>query len=114
MCFEWFTKGQHDLESDVQQQLFKEKILKLEPYEITMNGERLCREKHCWQRYSRSGLLYECVMQQLTCFVCLPGFNLFKTFFENVNLCDHRLKRQGTQLVSLYYVSLPLGQTHLD
>lgn len=40
MCFEWFTKGQHDLESDVQQQLFKEKILKLEPYEITMNGER--------------------------------------------------------------------------
>ncbi|XP_075943533.1 ubiquitin carboxyl-terminal hydrolase 24 isoform X7 [Anarhichas minor] len=62
-CFEWFTKGQHDLESDVQQQLFKEKILKLEPYEITMNG-----------------------------------FNLFKTFFENVNLCDHRLKRQGTQL----------------
>ncbi|XP_062280626.1 ubiquitin carboxyl-terminal hydrolase 24 isoform X3 [Scomber scombrus] len=63
LCFEWFTKGQHDLESDVQQQLFKEKILKLEPYEITMNG-----------------------------------FNLFKTFFENVNLCDHRLKRQGTQL----------------
>ncbi|KAF7659700.1 hypothetical protein LDENG_00292980 [Lucifuga dentata] len=63
MCFEWFAKGQHDLESDVQQQLFKEKILKLEPYEITMNG-----------------------------------FNLFKTFFENVNLCDHRLKRQGTQL----------------
>lgn len=43
MCFEWFTKGQHDLESDVQQQLFKEKILKLEPYEITMNGE-MCRE----------------------------------------------------------------------
>ncbi len=39
MCFEWFTKGQHDLESDVQQQLFKEKILKLEPYEITMNGK---------------------------------------------------------------------------
>ncbi|TSK58130.1 Ubiquitin carboxyl-terminal hydrolase 24 [Bagarius yarrelli] len=63
MCFEWFAKGQHDLESDVQQQLFKEKILKLEPYEITMNG-----------------------------------FNLFKTFFENVNLCDHRLKRQGNQL----------------
>uniref|UniRef100_A0A3Q2TWF5 ubiquitinyl hydrolase 1 n=1 Tax=Fundulus heteroclitus TaxID=8078 RepID=A0A3Q2TWF5_FUNHE len=63
LCFEWFTKGQHDLESDVQQQLFKEKILKLEPYEITMNG-----------------------------------FSLFKTFFENVNLCDHRLKRQGTQL----------------
>uniref|UniRef100_A0A8D0HGX1 Ubiquitin carboxyl-terminal hydrolase 24 n=1 Tax=Sphenodon punctatus TaxID=8508 RepID=A0A8D0HGX1_SPHPU len=63
MCFEWFTKGQHDLESDVQQQLFKEKILKLESYEITMNG-----------------------------------FGLFKTFFENVNLCDHRLKRQGTQL----------------
>ncbi|XP_078526269.1 ubiquitin carboxyl-terminal hydrolase 24 isoform X1 [Lissotriton helveticus] len=63
MCFEWFTKGQHDLESDVQQQLFKEKILKLESYDITMNG-----------------------------------FNLFKTFFENVNLCDHRLKRQGTQL----------------
>ncbi|XP_051788643.1 ubiquitin carboxyl-terminal hydrolase 24 isoform X2 [Erpetoichthys calabaricus] len=63
MCFEWFTKGQHDLESDVQQQLFKEKVLKLEPYEITMNG-----------------------------------FNLFKTFFENVNLCDHRLKRQGAHL----------------
>lgn len=51
MCFEWFTKGQHDLESDVQQQLFKEKILKLEPYEITMNGER--------RHHSLSGLLYE-------------------------------------------------------
>nr|XP_023674608.1 ubiquitin carboxyl-terminal hydrolase 24 isoform X1 [Paramormyrops kingsleyae] len=63
MCFDWFTKGQHDLESDVQQQLFKEKILKLDPYDISMNG-----------------------------------FNLFKTFFENVNLSDHRLKRQGTQL----------------
>lgn len=43
MCFEWFTKGQHDLESDVQQQLFKEKILKLEPYEITMNGREPCK-----------------------------------------------------------------------
>lgn len=41
MCFEWFTKGQHDLESDVQQQLFKEKILKLESYEITMNGKEM-------------------------------------------------------------------------
>lgn len=41
MCFEWFTKGQHDLESDVQQQLFKEKILKLESYEITMNGKKV-------------------------------------------------------------------------
>lgn len=41
MCFEWFNKRQLDLESDVQQQLFKEKILKLEPYEITMNGEKL-------------------------------------------------------------------------
>lgn len=38
------------------------------------------------------------------------GFNLFKTFFENVNLCDHRLKRQGTQLVSpliKYKTALP-------
>lgn len=34
--------------------------------------------------------------------VLSAGFNLFKTFFENVNLCDHRLKRQGTQLVSLH------------
>ncbi|GCB74652.1 hypothetical protein scyTo_0003743, partial [Scyliorhinus torazame] len=63
LCFEWFTKGHGDLESDIQQQLFKEKILKLEPYEITMNG-----------------------------------FNLFKTFFEIVNLSDHRLKKQGAQL----------------
>lgn len=47
------------------------------------------------------------VIQQLTCFMCLSGFNLFKTFFENVNLCDHRLKRQGTQLVSPHsHVSL--------
>lgn len=35
------------------------------------------------------------------------GFNLFKTFFENVNLCDHRLKRQGTQLVSRRSHCLP-------
>lgn len=59
MCFEWFTKGQHDLESDVQQQLFKEKILKLEPYEITMNGERLCKEIHSGQHNSLSELVYE-------------------------------------------------------
>lgn len=59
MCFEWFTKGQHDLESDVQQQLFKEKILKLEPYEITMNGER---------QYTRflDYFMNTCVIQQLT------------------------------------------------
>lgn len=41
-----------------------------------------------------------------TCFLCFSGFNLFKTFFENVNLCDHRLKRQGTQLVSPHLVFL--------
>lgn len=90
MCFEWFTKGQHDLESDVQQQLFKEKILKLEPYEITMNGEK-------------NYIGFVCMVQFFGLKVpsFLPsGFNLFKTFFENVNLCDHRLKRQGTQLVS--------------
>lgn len=94
MCFEWFTKGQHDLESDVQQQLFKEKILKLEPYEITMNGEMLTTS---WLLRSVHELYFS---KQLTCFIFLSGFNLFKTFFENVNLCDHRLKRQGTQLVS--------------
>lgn len=54
MCFEWFTKGQHDLESDVQQQLFKEKILKLEPYEITMNGE--------W--HGKPDCIEQCVTQQ--------------------------------------------------
>lgn len=59
MCFEWFTKGQHDLESDVQQQLFKEKILKLEPYEITMNGERLCWEIHSQQHHNKSRLTHE-------------------------------------------------------
>uniref|UniRef100_A0A672TVZ8 Ubiquitin carboxyl-terminal hydrolase 24 n=1 Tax=Strigops habroptila TaxID=2489341 RepID=A0A672TVZ8_STRHB len=47
MCFEWFTKGQHDLESDVQQQLFKEKILKLESYEITMNGKKMAFKSTC-------------------------------------------------------------------
>ena len=94
MCFEWFTKGQHDLESDVQQQLFKEKILKLEPYEITMNGE--------WQRHRLSGFLHHQVWDLAgnMFYIYVSGFNLFKTFFENVNLCDHRLKRQGTQLVS--------------
>ncbi|KTF88779.1 hypothetical protein cypCar_00041269, partial [Cyprinus carpio] len=83
MCFEWFTKGQHDLESDVQQQLFKEKILKLEPYEITMNGNH-CAYCAKFTLKERNGLI--------------SRFNLFKTFFENVNLSDHRLKRQGTQL----------------
>lgn len=39
------------------------------------------------------------------------GFNLFKTFFENVNLCDHRLKRQGTQLVSLVLLFCVLVET---
>lgn len=48
MCFEWFNKRQLDLESDVQQQLFKEKILKLEPYEITMNGEKLILFFYRW------------------------------------------------------------------
>ena len=112
MCFEWFTKGQHDLESDIQQQLFKEKILKLEPYEITMNGKVdhpiTCPSGCLLLGYTTQspgplGDLLQgwwCVMKH----VCSPhavlGFNLFKTYFENVNLCDHRLKRQGTQLVS--------------
>lgn len=90
MCFEWFTKGQHDLESDVQQQLFKEKILKLEPYEITMNGERII----IWYTYDAPKFV-----RFLMVYCWFAGFNLFKTFFENVNLSDHRLKRQGTQLV---------------
>lgn len=93
MCFEWFTKGQHDLESDVQQQLFKEKILKLEPYEITMNGQTRRKDICCCSpNFRNSNILF------------LSGFNLFKTFFENVNLCDHRLKRQGTQLVSRMFI----------
>lgn len=68
MCFEWFTKGQHDLESDVQQQLFKEKILKLEPYEITMNGERLCNiiDQHSVNEQI-SGINVVCVFQVLIC-----------------------------------------------
>lgn len=101
MCFEWFTKGQHDLESDVQQQLFKDKILKLEPYEITMNGE--CIENQTVYIYNSA----------VNLFVTVVGFNLFKTFFENVNLCDHRLKRQGTQLVSavvLFFVLVATGK----
>lgn len=58
MCFEWFTKGQHDLESDVQQQLFKEKILKLESYEITMNGKKMVWvNKFGFEMYTRSLLL---------------------------------------------------------
>lgn len=58
MCFEWFTKGQHDLESDVQQQLFKEKILKLESYEITMNGKKMAWvNKFGFEIYTRSLLL---------------------------------------------------------
>lgn len=76
MCFEWFTKGQHDLESDVQQQLFKEKILKLEPYEITMNGERLCEEL---LRRSVSGL------------VCDTAVNVFS--FPQVSICSRRSLR---------------------
>lgn len=47
----------------------------------------------------RQALLSSHLSKILT-FLFLSGFNLFKTFFENVNLCDHRLKRQGTQLVS--------------
>lgn len=100
MCFEWFTKGQHDLESDVQQQLFKEKILKLEPYEITMNGEGSCAHVLVW--------FFCATLNWLKSPSFVPsGFNLFKTFFENVNLCDHRLKRQGTQLVSRCSQCLP-------
>jgi len=53
MCFEWFTKGQHDLESDVQQQLFKEKILKLESYEITMNGMKFVGHVWFWNVYQQ-------------------------------------------------------------
>lgn len=100
MCFEWFTKGQHDLESDVQQQLFKEKILKLEPYEITMNGEGLNTDP-----FSTDAVLKKTKKNNLF-YVSSSGFGLFKTFFENVNLCDHRLKRQGTQLVGPHSVFL--------
>lgn len=104
MCFEWFTKGQHDLESDVQQQLFKEKILKLEPYEITMNGEISLRA--CVLVFVFFSTQHFSNPLKLASFVP-SGFNLFKTFFENVNLCDHRLKRQGTQLVSHRSKRLP-------
>lgn len=46
-------------------------------------------------------LVYEFILYSI-----ISGFNLFKTFFENVNLCDHRLKRQGAQLVSILFSNL--------
>lgn len=74
MCFEWFTKGQHDLESDVQQQLFKEKILKLEPYEITMNGTVL----HCVCLYQQmENNRDDTIVVTVHCFVFSPQGLIF-------------------------------------
>ena len=37
-CFDWFRKGQLDLEPDTQSQMFANKVLKLEPGRLTMKG----------------------------------------------------------------------------
>ena len=37
-CFDWFKKGQLDLEPDTQSQMFANKVLKLEPGRLTMKG----------------------------------------------------------------------------
>ena len=37
-CFDWFYKGQCDLEADTQSQMFTGKVLKLDPSRLTMRG----------------------------------------------------------------------------
>ena len=37
-CFDWFYKGQDDLDSETQSQMFTSKVLKLEPNRLTMKG----------------------------------------------------------------------------
>lgn len=37
-CFDWFFKGQCDLEPDTQSQMFTGKVLKLDPSKLTMKG----------------------------------------------------------------------------
>lgn len=43
-CFDWFNKGQRDLEADTQAQMFTSKVLKLEPSRLTMKGFACFRE----------------------------------------------------------------------
>lgn len=43
-CFDWFRKGQLDLEPDTQSQMFANKVLKLEPGRLTMKGFACFRE----------------------------------------------------------------------
>lgn len=61
-------------------------------------------------------MCYHCIVYTFWfLFFFFLGFNLFKTFFENVNLCDHRLKRQGTQLVRLaLFIQLVSFKNYLD
>ena len=37
-CFDWFYKGQCDLEADTQSQMFTGKVLKLDPSRLSMRG----------------------------------------------------------------------------
>lgn len=37
-CFDWFYKGQCDLEIDTQSQMFTGKVLKLDPSRLSMRG----------------------------------------------------------------------------
>ncbi|XP_077980970.1 ubiquitin carboxyl-terminal hydrolase 24-like [Glandiceps talaboti] len=37
-CVDWFTKGLCDLEAETQQQMFSQKLLKLDPAKLTMRG----------------------------------------------------------------------------
>jgi hypothetical protein len=41
ICFEWFSKGISDLESDTQGQLFQKEILKLDLNRLTQTGKKL-------------------------------------------------------------------------
>ena len=43
-CFDWFYKGQDDLDSETQSQMFTSKVLKLEPNRLTMKGTLTKRE----------------------------------------------------------------------
>lgn len=42
-CFDWFFKGQCDLEPDTQSQMFTGKVLKLDPSKLTMKGFACCK-----------------------------------------------------------------------
>ena len=100
-----------DLEPETQSQMFQKELLKLEPKSITTKGtihqknsKRIRFEDKWFEDFIEINL---CKRRTQLNNVMFSGFACFKSFFENVNIYEHKLKKPGMVSLALSQISAP-------